>query len=146
MEQPPGLATATVSTHLSNAPGRALATARGNHFVVDSPPPLGGPNETVNPLDLFLSALATCAVFVCERAAQEQDIPLHAASATVEGDFDPRGVRGAEVDPRMQAFRVTLHLDGPTPDQAEALVKAFRRRCPIYTTLRRAADIEITVG
>ena len=53
------LVTASVTSHLTNEPGRAIVTARGHHFVVDSPAPLGGPNEEINPVDVLLSALAT---------------------------------------------------------------------------------------
>ena len=45
-----GLSTATAVARVSNQPGRAIVSARGNHFVVDSVPPLGGPNEERNPL------------------------------------------------------------------------------------------------
>ncbi len=140
------LATASVTSRLSGLPGRAIVTARGHHYVVDSPPPLGGPNEEINPIDVLLSALATCGTFVCETAAVEMDVPLDAASVTAAGDFDPRGVCGEPVDPRMQAFRVRLALSGPTEAQAEALAEAFRARCPVYTTLSRAAPIELEVA
>jgi len=119
------LATASVTSRLSGLPGRAIVTARGHHYVVDSPPPLGGPNEEINPIDVLLSALATCGTFVCETAAVEMDVPLDAASVTAAGDFDPRGVCGEPVDPRMQAFRVRLALSGPTEAQAEALAVGF---------------------
>lgn len=139
------LATVKVSAHLSAQPGRSIATVRGHHFVVDSPAPLGGPNEEINPLEVLLSALATCGVFVSETVAKEKSMPLHAVTAQVEGDLDPRGVRGAEVDPRLQAFRVTLHVTGPTQEQAEVLASAFQQRCPVYTTLVRSAPIELQV-
>lgn len=140
------LATASVNSNLSNISGRAIITARGHHLIVDSPPPLGGPNEEINPLDILLAALASCGTFVCETASREMDIPLQAVNVTTEGDFDPRGVKGIEgVDPRIQAFRVNIALKGPTPKQAEALVHAFRTRCPVFTTLQRAADIEISI-
>lgn len=142
----PSLATASAVSRLSNQPGRAIVTARGNHFVVDSVPPLGGPNEEINPLDLMLGAQATCATFVYETAAQEMDIPLKSIAATVEGDFDPRGVGGAPVNPRIQAMRVHMDMAGPTAEEAEKLADAFRTRCPIYTTLSRAAPIEISTG
>jgi|GEM_PF-231185 len=140
------LATASVTARLSGLPGRAIVTARGHHFIVDSPPPLGGPNEEINPIDVLLAALATCGTFVCERAAAEMDVPLEAVAATAAGDFDPRGVCGQPVDPRVQAFRVRLALSGPTEAQAEALAQAFRTRCPVYTTLSRAAPIELEVA
>jgi uncharacterized OsmC-like protein len=140
------LATASVTARLAGMPGRAIVTARGHHFLVDSPPTLGGPNETINPVDVLLSALATCATFVSERVAQEAKIPLQAIVVTVAGEFDPRGVCGEPFDPRFQAFRVRFALKGPNEAQAEVLLDAFRTRCPVYTTLVRAAPIEISVA
>lgn len=140
---PDGLATTTASVQLSNAQGRAIASVRTHRWVVDSPPPLGGPNEEANPLDLLLVALGTCGIFVCETAARERGLVLRSATAAVEADFDPRGVKGEDVDPKIQAFRVTFVLGGIASDQADALVEAFRKRCPVYTTLVAATPIEI---
>jgi uncharacterized OsmC-like protein len=137
--------TATATSRLSNQLGRTIVTARGNHFVVDSPAPLGGPNEELNPIDLLLGALATCATFICETAAQEMGIPLHAVVATAAADFDARGLCNGDFNPRMQAFRVWLELSGPDEAQGEALLAAFRTRCPVYTTFMRAAPIEVEV-
>ena len=140
------LATGSVTSHLTHQPGRAMVTARGHHFVVDSPLPLGGPNEEINPVDVLLSALATCGTFVCEAVAQEMGIPLHAIAVTAAGDFDPRGLCGTDaVNPRMQAFRVRLAMSGPTQEQADALVGAFQTRCPVYTTFVRAAPVEVEI-
>lgn len=144
-EEEPKLATASVVAQLANQPGRALVTARSNHFVVDSPPLLGGPNEALNPVDLLLASLASCSTFVIETAAQEMNVPLEQVVATVEADFDPRGVKGEPVDPRIQAFRVHLAVVGATQEQAEAMAEQWRQRCPIYTTLVRSAPIEIEI-
>jgi uncharacterized OsmC-like protein len=143
---PGALATATASCRLSNEAGRALLSTRGQHFVVDSPPVLGGPNEAANPAELLLSALASCAVFICERVAQEMGMALRSASATVAADFDPRGLCGEPIDPRFQAFRVRLDLQGPDAAQREALVQAFKTRCPVFTTLLRSASVDITLA
>ena len=140
------LATASAVSRLSNQPGRAIVTARGNHFVVDSVPPLGGPNEEINPLDLMLGALATCGAFVYETAAEEMGIPLTEIAATVEGDLNPAGVKDGSVNPRIQAIRVHMDLTGASEEQAEELAKEFQARCPIYTTLSRSAPIEISTG
>lgn len=139
------LATASVASRLSGQPGRAIVAARGHHFVVDSPLPLGGPNEEINPIDSLLSALATCGTFVCETAASEAGIPLHSVAVFAAGDFDPRGVCGEPIDPRVQAFRVRLAVSGPTEAEAQVLAKAFRTRCPVYTTLARSAPIDLQV-
>ena len=141
-----GLNTAKLSAQLSNQPGRAIVSARGNHFVIDSVPPLEGPNEERNPLDLILGSLATCGTFIFERAAQEMDIPLTSINTLVEGDFDPRGVAAmGEIDPRIQAFRVIIDTEGIDDAQAELMTEQFQQRCPIYTTLQHAAPIDITV-
>jgi uncharacterized OsmC-like protein len=140
------LATASASCRLSNEPGRALLTIRGQHVVTDSPPTLGGPNEAANPVEMLLGALAGCATFVCERAAQEMGIALTAVSVTAAGDFDPRGVCGEAVDPRFQAFKLRLALEGPDTTQREMLLQAFKTRCPVYATLSRAAPVEITLA
>ena len=140
------LATASASCRLSNESGRALLTIRGQHVVTDSPPTLGGPNEAPNPVEMLLGALAGCAIFVCECAAREMGIALTAVSVTAAGDFDPRGVCGEAVDPRFQAFRLRLPLDGSDATQREPLLRAFKTRCPVYTTLSRAAPVEITLA
>jgi uncharacterized OsmC-like protein len=142
-----GLNTAKLTAQLSNQPGRAIVSARGNHFVIDSVPPLDGPNEERNPLDLMLGSLATCGTFIFERSAQEMDIPLTEITTFVEGDLDPRGVAGQEesINPRIQAFRVTIEAEGIDEAQAELMTEQFQLRCPIYTTLIDAAPIEITV-
>jgi putative redox protein len=143
---PPSSATAKAAAQLTNEPGRAIVSARGNHFVIDSPGALAGPNEEVNPLDALLAALGSCGIFVAEAAAPKIEAPLTGASAVVQGDFDPRGLKGEAVDPSLQALRVHLALPGAEADQAAKLVENFQARCPIYTTLVRAVPIEITVG
>ena len=94
----------------------------------------------------LLGALATCGTFVCESVAQEMGIPLQGVTVTAAGDFDPRGLCGAEeINPRMQGFRVRLALAGPNEEQGQALAQAFRTRCPVFTTFVRAAPIELEV-
>lgn len=140
------MATTRARSGLTREGGRAVATARGLHTVVDSPPPLGGPNEAMNPLDLLLAALATCGTFVCETAAQELSYDLTDAIVDVEADFDPQGVKGVEgVSPAIQVFRVTLTLHGVDDAQGEELAGHFQRRCPVFTTMEKAAPIELTV-
>lgn len=138
-----GLATATASAALTNQPGRSMASARSHRWVVDSPPPLGGPNEEINPFDVLLSALATCAIFVCEAVARERGIGLRGARATVEADFDPRGIKGEDVNPKVQAFRLALSLGGVTEEESDTMVAALKRRCPVFTTLVASAPIEV---
>ena len=141
------MATVSVTSSLSNELGRAIVEVRQHHFIIDSPPPLGGPNEELNPLDILLAALATCGTFVIETAAREMKIPLKSVHVNAEGDFDPRGVKGEPgVDPRITEFRVKVNLDGVNPDQTSSLIEQFKARCPVYTTLSRAAPVKFEIA
>ncbi len=142
MQEAPKLNTAVV-TGTVVLPGRAIVDARTNHFVVDSPGPLAGPNQEVNPLELLLGALNTCGIFIYEKAAQELSIPLDHISAVTEGDFAAQGLKDGSVNPRIRAFRVKISMTGPSVDQANQLRAQFKLRCPIYTTLSLAAPIDI---
>lgn len=139
------LVTVKVNADLYESNGRSTINARNHYLIIDSPPPLGGPNEEINPIEILLSALGSCGVLVSEKVAQELEIPLKDASATVEGDLDPRGVKGEDVNPRIQVFRVKLTLTGVSQEEANKLTDAIKKRCPVYTTLERSAPIELEV-
>lgn len=139
------LTTGNATATLSNIRGRAILSARGHHFIVDSPPTLDGPNEEINPVDVLMSALASCATFICETVASEEGIPLKSVKVTVAGDFDPRGICGEPVASKIQAFRIRLMMQGPTIEQAESIGQSFMRRCPIYSTLVEAAPIDVQI-
>ncbi len=120
-----------------------INSARHNHWVIDSPTALGGPNQEVNPLDSLLGALSTCGIFIYEKAAQELNIPLDHISAVAEGDFAAQGMKDGSVNPRIRAFRVKFKLSGPSVAQANQLRSQFKKRCPVYTTLSLAAPIDV---
>lgn len=139
------LATAGVSAQLSNQVGRALLESRGNHVAIDSPPPLGGPNEALNPVDLLLGALATCGAFLFETTARNEGITLDDVSVDVTAEFDARGITQDEINPRIQSYRVNVRAEGPNSSEKERLAAAFRKNCPIFTTLAESAPIELEV-
>ncbi len=140
------MATISIISELSNQSGRAIISTRGHHIIIDSPPPLGGPNEELNPLDILLAALSTCGTFVIETAAREMDLSLESVLLEVEGDFDPRGVRGVEgIDPIITEFRVKVKIQGPSEQQSSILVEQFKARCPVYNTLFRGVPIDLEV-
>ncbi len=122
--------------------GGANVTARGNTFVMDSVPPLDGPNKELNPLDLILGGLAACSSFVYESQSPTADV-----SVTVEGDFDPSGVRNLEgPNPRIQNLRVAIQVDEYDEAQAKKVEEQIKEQCYLYKILKGTVDIEISTG
>lgn len=139
-----GLATATIEGSLSNQPGRAIVNVRNNYLIVDSVPPLGGPNLEVNPMDLLLAAQGSCGAVIMEKAAIDNDIELGGVIGTVSVDFDARGLSDPSIDPTIQTMRVDWEIDVEKAADAQFLVDEWLARCPIYNTLRRAMDVTVT--
>jgi uncharacterized OsmC-like protein len=101
--------------------GRAVASARTNHFVVDDP---GG--EAPNAAELFLAGITGCAVLMVERLAREADLPLTATMAAMEAEREPETARDGV--PVFESTRLTFSFEGLTREQAGELVSTFKAR------------------
>lgn len=120
--------------------GGANVTANGTTFVMDSVPPLDGPNVELNPLDMLLGGLAACTVFTYAHAAPEAEI-----SAVVEGDFDPSGVRALEgPNPRIQNIRILLRTNQYSAQAAEDVASEIKEKCHLYNILEGTVHISLT--
>ncbi len=124
--------------------GRATCEVRGQEYRLDAPPLIDGPNEEINPVEALLGPLAACAVLFVQYLARTMKIPVDDVTAEVEGDFDPRGVKGEDADPILSAVRLTYFVKpgtGADRDGIERLVEAFRSRCPVHRTFAKAVSI-----
>jgi uncharacterized OsmC-like protein len=107
--------------------GRVLCRARTQHFVADGPVQNGCPGEALSPGELFLAGVATCGVELVQVIAAEQNVPVQAVSATIEGVMD----RGQPVRPDVTLFNTVslqFHLKGVTEEQGTQLIDSFKRR------------------
>jgi uncharacterized OsmC-like protein len=107
--------------------GRVLASCRDHHFIVDGPVQNGCPGEAVTPAELFLASVASCGVELVQVIARETGTPLKRANVAVSGTVD----RSQQPRPDVTVFnsvRLQFELEGPTDDEATALVAAFKRR------------------
>jgi uncharacterized OsmC-like protein len=120
--------------------GGANVTARGNTFVMDSVPPVEGPNKEINPLDMMLGGLAACSSF-----AYESEAPQANVTVTVEGDLDPSGVRNLEgANPRIQNIRISMQAGEYDEAQAKKVEAQIKEQCYLYKMLNGTVNIEIT--
>ena len=121
--------------------GGANVTTGNYTFVMDSVPPLDGPNEELNPLDMMLGGLAACSSFVYDREAAAANVTV-----IVEGDFDPSGVRDLDgPNPRIQNIRISLQTDSYDEVQAEKVEGHIKEQCHLYSMLNGTVDIEIII-
>lgn len=118
--------TAQVRTYSSGTPGRALCSARSNHFVADDLGSHGGPGEAINAAELFLSGITACAVLMMERLARASSLPLQRADITMEGSIDTEAVR--EGPPVLDRAHMRFELVGLSNAQAKELVETYKRR------------------
>ena len=131
--------------------GRVLCSARTQHFVVDGPVQNGCPGEALSPAELFLAGVASCGVELVQVIAAEQNVPLQAVSATIEGFQDreqpvrpdPLRIPGPELlhghrppdspcRPRRVRGRVRIRVHvrtGTSPTSATSSTPSTSRTC-----------------
>jgi uncharacterized OsmC-like protein len=107
--------------------GRVLASARQHHFVIDGPAQNGCPGEALTPPEAFLAGVAACAVELLEVIARDQSMRLDAVSARITGVIDRDNPVRSDLT-LFNSVRLGLTVHGPSQEQAEALVEAFKRR------------------
>jgi len=106
-----------VHSRTSGVRGRSLNDARKHHFVVDAS---GDAAEEITPGEVFLSGLTSCGVLMIERVAADREVPLTVAEAWIEG------VRRRSDASWFQRVELRFRLDGPSREQAEALVAYYQ--------------------
>jgi uncharacterized OsmC-like protein len=123
----------SASTHVF---GRTLNSARIHHFIIDG---TNEPTEELTPVEVFLSAVSSCAVQQVERFAREDGVPVVRVEASIEG------IRSHEDPSVFQSASLQVHVFGPSQEDAEALVTRFRGRCPLFRTLNTAVEVQVSV-
>ena len=120
--------------------GGANVTANGTTFVMDSVPPLDGPNEELNPLDMMLGGLAACSVL-----NYANTVPGSEPTVVVEADFDPSGVRVLDgPNPRMQNIRVMISTAANNPQAAKAAEAIIKEQCLLYRMLEGSVHLSLS--
>ncbi|HYH27371.1 MAG TPA: OsmC family protein [Actinomycetota bacterium] len=107
--------------------GRMEVHAREHRVLVDGPPWNGFPGEEIMPGELFLSALASCAVELLQMLAKEGEVPLGDLDVEVRAELDPDHQPRSDVR-LFNRVNIGIRADGVTQQQAEALVEGFKGR------------------
>ena len=139
--------TPTVTASLAN--GRARLSAGPFNWDADLPPALGGENLAPSPTAYLLGALAGCAVaFLHDTLAPQFDVRIDDVTAVARCSTDQRGLLALDgVAPDLADLALDIKVSSSSPaDRVEAMLAAWRQRCPIYLALIKPQSIALTIA
>jgi uncharacterized OsmC-like protein len=97
----------------------------------------------------LLGALAGCAVaFLHDTLAPGFDVQIDDVAAVARGSSDARGLLGLDgVAPDLADLSLEIKVSSPSPkDRVDAMLAAWRDRCPIYLALLKSQSIALTTA
>ncbi|MFZ3589480.1 OsmC family protein [Bacillus sp. DJP31] len=68
--------------------------AKGHNYYLDEPTSVGGENKGPTPLHALLGALASCESITAFAAAKVMNIQVDELTFDINGELDPRGMKG----------------------------------------------------
>ena len=139
--------TPTVTATLAN--GRARLSAGPFNWDADLPLALGGENLAPSPTAYLLGALAGCGVaFLHDTLARQFHVTIQDITAVARCSADARGLLGLDgAAPDLADLELDIRVTSPSPDdRVEAMLAAWRERCPIYLALLRPQSIALSTS
>ena len=115
--------------------GEELKHDRAFQIDADHPPQFAAADQGATPVEIVLSALASCLMGGVASIAANREIHIKSAKAQVEGDMDLAGVMGIDPGVRngFQNIRVSFEIDADaTEDEIAALVAQSQKRSAVF--------------
>jgi len=124
--------------------------ARKQTFTIeaDHPEVFAAADRAATPLEIALSALASCLTAGVAAVAQHRGIQLHSVRAIVEGDVDVQGILGMDPEIRngFSAIRVSFDIDADaTKDEIRALVAQSQKRSAVFDLLTNPTNVLVDI-
>ena len=143
----PDQAVATFAVDSSQIEGvRSETKVRQFTLTVDEPPSLGGTDQGPNPVELVLTALATCQEITYRANATALGVPLDKVSVKLEGDLDLRGFFAVadDVRPGFAAVRGVVKLESSaSPAELARLKEVVDAHCPVLDILKAPVPVAL---
>lgn len=126
--------------------GEELKHDRTFTIDADHPPQFAAADLGATPVEIVLSALASCLTGGVASIAANRGIHLNSAKAIVEGDMDLAGVMG--IDPSIRNgfndIRVRFEIDADaTEDEIAALVAQSQKRSAVFDIITNPGSVKV---
>ena len=115
----------------------------------DHPPQFAAADNGATPVEILLSALASCLTAGVAAVAQHRCIQLHSVKASVEGDMDIYGILGMDQDVRngFSAIRVKFDIDADaSDDDIAALVSQAQKRSAVFDIVTNPTNVRVAIA
>ncbi len=114
----------------------------------DHPAEFAATDAGATPVEIVLSALASCLTAGVASVAQHRGIQLYSVKATVEGDMNLQGILGIDADTRngFNAIRVNFEIDADAaPDEIAAVVAQSQKRSAVFDIVTNPGNVQVNV-
>jgi uncharacterized OsmC-like protein len=118
-------------------------------FDADHPEVFAATDNSATPVEILLSALASCLTAGVASVAQNRGIQLRSVKATVEGDMDIYGILGIDPEVRngFSAIRVNFDIDADaTAEEIKAVVAQSQKRSAVFDIVTNPTSVHVTCG
>jgi len=125
--------------------------ARSTSFAIDAdhPPQFAATDAGASPVEIVLSALASCLTAGVASVAQNRGIQLHSVKAKVEGDMDLYGILGIDADVRngFSAIRVSFEIEADaSQEEIAAVVAQSQKRSAVFDIITNPSNVHVSVN
>lgn len=114
----------------------------------DHPGLFAATDNAATPVEIVLSALASCLTGGVAAIAQNRGIQLHSVKATVEGDMNMHGILGIDPDIRngFSAIRVTFDIEADAnKEEIAAVVAQSQKRSAVFDIITNPGNVRVAV-
>lgn len=129
--------------------GAEQSHTRAFTVEADHPPQFAAADNAATPVEIVLSALASCLTAGVAAVAQHRGIQLRSVKASVEGDMDIAGILGVDAGVRngFSAIRVSFDVDADaTGDEIAALVAQSQKRSAVFDIVTNPSNVKVSVA
>lgn len=130
--------------------GLGAEQERQSSFTLESDHPevFAAKDNGATPVEVVLSALASCLTAGVAAVAQNRGIQLRSVKAHVEGDMDLYGILGIDADVRngFSNIRVRFEIDADATDaEIKAIVAQSQKRSAVFDAITNPTNVHVTV-